>query len=55
MFNRVGGFTARHPWLVLAVWVVVGLTLAHLAPSWDKTAQDDDIDFLPARCAECLT
>ena len=51
MFKRVGEFTARYPWLVLAVWVLLGTTLARFAPSWEKTAQDDDINFLPARCA----
>jgi RND superfamily putative drug exporter len=50
MFHRVGGMTARHPWLILTVWLAVGLVLAMLAPSWDKSAQDDDIHFLPDRC-----
>ena len=50
MFERVGGFTARHPWLILALWVAAGLALAWLAPRWDSRAQDDDINFLPARC-----
>ena len=51
MFDRVGGFTARFPWLIIALWVMAGLALAHYAPSWDSRAQDDDINFLPARCA----
>jgi len=51
MFHRVGGWTARHPWLVLAMWLAVGIGLACTAPSWDKSAQDDDIHFLPERCA----
>jgi RND superfamily putative drug exporter len=50
MFERVGAFTARHPWLVLSLWVAVGLALAWFAPRWDSRAQDDDINFLPARC-----
>ncbi len=50
MFDRVGGFTARHPWLTVAVWVVAGIALAKCAPSWDSRATDDDINFLPARC-----
>jgi RND superfamily putative drug exporter len=50
MFDRVGGLTARHPWLTVAVWLAAGIALARLAPSWDSRAQDDDINFLPARC-----
>src|SRR5262249_18859917 len=50
MFERVGAFTARHPWLILSLWVAVGLALAWFAPRWDSRAQDDDINFLPARC-----
>src|SRR5687767_10881100 len=51
MFSYLGGITARRPWLVCAVWLVVGIALAYAAPAWDKRAQDDDIRFLPARCA----
>lgn len=50
MFEYLGGFVARRPWLVCAVWLIVGVGLACLAPSWDKRTQDDDVRFLPARC-----
>lgn len=50
MFNRVGGLTARHPWLIVGLWLAIGLALSQIAPSWDAKAQDDDINFLPARC-----
>jgi RND superfamily putative drug exporter len=50
MFTYLGGFTARRPWLVCAAWLVLGVVLSLLAPSWDSRAQDDDIRFLPERC-----
>src|SRR5436309_1947890 len=50
MFTYLGGLVARRPWLVCAVWLVVGAALAWAAPSWDKRAQDDDVRFLPDRC-----
>src|SRR5262245_22352773 len=50
MFSYLGGFVARRPWLVCGVWLVVGVALACVAPSWDRRAQDDDVRFLPARC-----
>ena len=40
MFTHLGGFTARRPWLVCAVWLVLGVGLAVLAPSWDARAHD---------------
>src|SRR5262249_40416807 len=50
MFRHIGGFAARRPLMVCAAWVLLGITLALVAPSWDKRAQDDDIRFLPDRC-----
>jgi RND superfamily putative drug exporter len=50
MFLRLGEFTSRHPLLVCALWVSLGLALTLAAPSWDTHALDDDIGFLPARC-----
>src|SRR4051812_22244423 len=50
MFTYVGGFTARHPWLVCAGWLALALALTLIAPSWDRRACDDDIRFLPSRC-----
>jgi putative drug exporter of the RND superfamily len=51
MFRLLGRIAARHPWGVCAAWLVGGLLLARVAPAWDTKAQDDDIRFLPARCA----
>src|SRR5262249_55667729 len=51
MFTYLGGFPSRWPWLVCAIWLVLGGVLALLAPSWDARAQDDDIRFLPGRGA----
>jgi RND superfamily putative drug exporter len=50
MFEYLGGFVARRPWLVCAVWLALGIGLALAAPSWDRRAQDDDVRFLPERC-----
>ncbi|MBI3411656.1 MAG: MMPL family transporter [Planctomycetes bacterium] len=49
MFQRLGRFTAEHPWRVCALWVVVGALLALVAPHWDTRTQDDDIRFVPDR------
>jgi RND superfamily putative drug exporter len=50
MFKYLGRLAAAHPWEICAAWVVLGVLLAVLAPSWDRRAQDDDIRFLPERC-----
>jgi RND superfamily putative drug exporter len=50
MFHHVGRFSASHPWLVCAAWLVAGTAVFLLAPSWDSKSQDDDIRFLPDRC-----
>jgi RND superfamily putative drug exporter len=50
MFNFLGRFTAAHAWKICAAWILAGGILALLAPSWDNCTQDDDINFLPARC-----
>src|SRR4051794_5423941 len=51
MFAFLGRLTTNHPWLVCAVWVVIAAGVAAPAPSWDGRAQDDDVRFLPERCA----
>jgi RND superfamily putative drug exporter len=51
MYKKLGRFTVSHPWLMCAIWVVAGCILSVLAPSWSSTTQDDDIRFLPSRCA----
>ena len=51
MFNFLGRLTAAHAWTICAVWLVAGAALTLVAPAWDATTQDDDIRFLPDRCA----
>jgi RND superfamily putative drug exporter len=51
MFKQLGRLTTTHPWKICAVWLLIGVGLAIAAPAWDSTTQDDDIRFLPARCA----
>jgi RND superfamily putative drug exporter len=50
MFQALGRFAASRPWVVCAAWLLVGIAVAAVAPSWDNHAQDDDIRFLPERC-----
>jgi RND superfamily putative drug exporter len=50
MFNKLGRFTAAHPWLICLGWLAVAVAVGILAPAWDERAADDDIRFLPARC-----
>jgi putative drug exporter of the RND superfamily len=51
MFKLLGRFTAAHPWKICAAWLFLGLVLTFVAPAWDTSTQDDDVHFLPARCA----
>jgi RND superfamily putative drug exporter len=51
MFERIGRLTTTYPRAVCLAWVVAGAVLHLAAPNWDSKALDDDIHFLPARCA----
>src|SRR4051812_25365777 len=51
MFDRLGRLAVNHPVLICVGWVVLGVCLTLVAPNWRNQAQDDDIRFLPARCA----
>jgi RND superfamily putative drug exporter len=51
MFKTVGRLVTARPWLVCVAWLVVGAVVGKVAPPWDSKAQDDDIRFLPGRCA----
>jgi putative drug exporter of the RND superfamily len=51
MFLPIGRFAANHPWLVCSAWLITALALKGIAPTWDSRSQDDDIRFLPERCA----
>ncbi|MFL5243733.1 MAG: MMPL family transporter [Gemmataceae bacterium] len=51
MFRFLGRLTATYPSTICMLWVVADLALAWLAPTWDSRAVDDDIHFLPQRCA----
>jgi RND superfamily putative drug exporter len=50
MLKMLGRFTAAHAWKICAAWLLAGVVLSFLAPSWDGRTQDDDIRFLPDRC-----
>ena len=49
MFRKLGSFTARHPWLICAVWLLIGTGIALVAPPWEASTQDDDVRFVPDR------
>src|SRR5438270_10540403 len=51
MFNVLARLTTAHSWTVCAGWLVTGVVLTLMAPAWNAQTQDDDIRFLPARCA----
>jgi RND superfamily putative drug exporter len=49
MFQALGRFASQRPWVVCAAWLLAGIAIAAVAPSWDNHAQDDDVRFLPQR------
>lgn len=51
MFKHLGRFAVAHSWLVCSGWLLAGAVVCWLAPAWDGKAQDDDVRFLPERCA----
>ncbi len=51
MFQGLGRLATTHPWSVCLAWITAGVLLTLVAPAWDTTTQDDDIHFLPERCA----
>jgi RND superfamily putative drug exporter len=51
MFKSLGRLAAQRPWAVCAVWLGLAVLVARLAPPADNRMQDDDIRFLPDRCA----
>jgi putative drug exporter of the RND superfamily len=51
MFTFLGRFAARRPWVICAAWLFIGLGVAFVAPGAGHGVQDDDICFLPTRCA----
>src|SRR5262245_36607971 len=51
MFEQLGRLTTAHPWKICLAWIAVGVLFTLAAPDWDTRTQDDDIHFLPDRCA----
>jgi RND superfamily putative drug exporter len=51
MLRIVAHLATRHSTAVCGAWLFASLLLFRLAPDWKSKAQDDDIRFLPARCA----
>ncbi|MBX9678775.1 MAG: MMPL family transporter [Gemmataceae bacterium] len=49
MFRNLGSFTVRHPWLICALWLLLGTGIALVAPPWESSTQDDDVRFVPDR------
>ena len=45
MFAALGRLTSRHPWIVIATWVVLAVAVVSLAPALETT--QDQEEFLP--------
>ncbi|MEU2349142.1 MMPL family transporter [Modestobacter sp. NPDC049651] len=46
MFARLGRFVVRHPWQVIAAWIVLAVAVVALAPKLTSTS--DEAEFLPS-------
>lgn len=51
MYAFLGKLSTTRPWLVAMAWLGLGIGASLLAPNWDRNSQDDDVRFLPERCA----
>jgi len=51
MFQFLGRLASSHPWKIVAVWIALAVLLVLAAPPWESEAHDEDIRFLPERCA----
>ena len=51
MVALFGKYSTTRPWVIVLAWVALGGFASLLAPNWDQNSQDDDVRFLPARCA----
>lgn len=45
MFAALGRLTSRHPWIVIASWVVLAVAVVSLAPALETTQEEEE--FLP--------
>ncbi len=51
MFQFLGRFSATRPVWICGVWILLGVGVTLVAPDAGRGTQDDDVRFLPARCA----
>ncbi|MBY0524001.1 MAG: MMPL family transporter [Gemmataceae bacterium] len=51
MFDFLGRLAVTHPWKIVAAWLLIAVGVYLCAPNWESKAIDDDIRFLPERCA----
>lgn len=47
MFGRIGQLVTRHPWQVIAVWVVAAAALLAFAPGLAEVTTGDQGSFVP--------
>jgi len=51
MFSFLGRLAVAHPIKVCVGWALLAVATTIVAPNWRNHAQDDDVRFLPAKCA----
>lgn len=51
MFTILGRVAVSHPWKIAAGWLALAVVLFVTTPPWESKAHDEDIRFLPERCA----
>ena len=51
MFTILGRVAVAHPWKIAALWLALAAVLFIATPPWESKAHDEDIRFLPERCA----
>lgn len=54
-FEKLGRFTARWPWLVIALWVAAAALIPMLSPTLNEMVQRQPVSVLPANAPSTVT